>query len=168
MKATQIFSTLTTLIFAACMFTLTSCEECDVCTTSVFFEGQYTTYPAITDTTGGILVIEIPGEGTATTLGNSKWYSDSEVFANVAPPWVQTGSMYFEDANGDRLIGSFTGTAWPLTENPFAGEGEYQIDSGTGVYEGASGSGTYEYIASPQMVGDLVFTGILTVPIQDN
>lgn len=162
MKTRTIFSTVAIILITASLSLLSSCKE--KCPESIFFDGRYATYPVIKDTTGGILVVDIPSEGTETTLGASTWYSESIVRANTTPPWNQDGDMYFVDSQGDSLFGSFVGTSWPLTENPFAGEGEYLIDSGTGAYEGATGEGTYEYIVSPTMVGDLVFKGVLTLP----
>ena len=178
MKAKRFLSIMLTLLLAASVAFLASCQSEEIAPMdpqgdaiaakappTTPFKGRYTTYPNIVDDTGGILIVEIPSVGNATKLGNSIWYSDSEVRANTNPPWAQTGTMYFEDSKGDRLIGSFVGTSYPIPPtNPFAGSGTYTITSGTGKYTGATGTGTYEYIVSPELIGDLTFTGTLTVP----
>jgi len=158
------------LLTTAFLLCLSSCEDddCPECPESVLFKGQYITYPNILDDADGVLTVDIPSEGTATDLGASTWSSASLVYANTNPPWTQTGDMVFEEtATGDQLIGSFTGTSLPNPpDNPFMGSGEYVITSGTGKYAGVTGEGTYSYEVSPEMIGELMFTGILTYPVK--
>lgn len=136
---------------------------------TVPFKGVYTTHPVITeiDPNTGTMTAEIPSEGTATHLGKSTWYSDSQVFnIFIEPPlWDQTGTSIFTAADGSQLIGTFVGTTGPEGDSPFAGSGTYVITSGTGRFEGATGSGTYWYVAAPDLsTAHLEFTGTLTNP----
>lgn len=134
---------------------------------TVPFRGRYTTYPEIIGSNKeGDLTVSIPGDGNATHLGKSTWFSKSIVHATIkTPPWRQTGPMIFEKkGTSDKLIGFFEGTSEPNPPNPFIGSGNYVITHGTGRFRGVTGTGTYTYVASPEMVGDLTFTGTLTFP----
>jgi hypothetical protein len=51
------------------------------------------------------LVVEIPGEGQATHLGKTVFYSDMNAYFNG----LQDGTMVFTAANGDQLVGGFEG-----------------------------------------------------------
>lgn len=161
------------LIFSSCQDDLVPVQDDDALLLKkakteriVPFTGKYATYPVIIGDDMGVLLVDIPSKGNATHLGLSSWNSLSYVYANTAPPWVQTGDMVFErKGTGDQLIGYFEGISEPNPpDNPFMGSGEYVITEGTGKFEGVTGSGTYYYSVTPDMVGDLRFNGTLTYP----
>lgn len=90
-----------------------------------------------------VLSLQITGNGKATHLGKTTWFSNSTVDGTVVPN-IQTGSMAFTGASGDQLLGSFAGTATPPDANGnVTFTGNFEITGGTGRYDGASGSGTY-------------------------
>lgn len=135
---------------------------------TVPFKADFVTYPTIVSPPGPILVLEIPGEGTATHMGNTIMFSNSLVYLGP-PPFVQTGDMLFTAANGATLIGLFEGTGSPDPDNPqgVVFTGEYTITGGTGRFEGYTGSGTYYGAAvtgNPTGLGELHFDGTLTKP----
>jgi len=119
----------------------------------------------------GCLIQELPGEGQATHLGRSAWYSDA--LACLDPTTMsgpQYGTSIFTAANGDQLIGTFSGIATivmtpagPLAEF----SGTYWVTEGTGRFVGYTGTGAYWGTATaslPENTGELTFDGTLTKP----
>lgn len=129
---------------------------------TVPFHGEYTTYPQAVSFENGILTLVIPGEGHATHLGNSQWFSNSQVDFIAA---VQTGDMEFTAANGDKLFGHFEGTGVTNPDGSLYGGGNYWITGGNGRFAGYTGSGVYNVTVNAQQdLGNLHFDGTLTKP----
>jgi hypothetical protein len=112
---------------------------------------------------------QLPGEGQATHLGTSTWYSDaracvdSETFSGT-----QFGSSIFTAANGDQLIGTFSGVA-TIRMTPTGPQAEFSgtawVTEGTGRFAGYTGTLAYWGTAWPtQGTGELYFDGTLTKP----
>jgi hypothetical protein len=130
------------------------------------FKAFYAMQPRVVGTDPqGCNIQELPGEGRATHLGKSTFYSDA-----VACPaaGTQYGTLIFTAANGDQLIGAFSGVAaivmtpaGPLAE--FSGTG--YVTGGTGRFAGYTGTLDYWGTAWPvQGTGELYFDGTLTKP----
>jgi hypothetical protein len=153
MKKMRIFLLLAlTLVLASA--TLMSASAAS---TSVLFKAYIKTYPNIVAIEPDRLVVEIPGEGFATHLGKTSWYSDMKAYFNGD----QTGTMEFTAANGDKLFGKYEGV-WsgdPAVAVEF--EGTIEITRGTGRFKGVKGTGTYQGTAGASS-GDLYFEGMLS------
>lgn len=104
------------------------------------------------------LLLQIPGEGYATHLGETTWYT-GDMWACF--DGTQGGTMEFSAANGDQLFGAFQGTWTGLPPAPVIFVGNFRITSGTGRFEGVTGTGTYSG-TSEGGEGILYFDGILT------
>jgi hypothetical protein len=102
------------------------------------FEGDYTVTP-IPDTTTATLVVS--ASGTGSQIGAFELEIPHVV--NFATS-TATGSYQFTAANGDMVIGSFTGHATPIgTDGHYAMlVEEVTITGGTGRFEGATGGFT--------------------------
>lgn len=104
------------------------------------------------------LLLQVTGEGYATHLGETTWYTDDM--------WgcfdgTQGGTMEFTAANGDQLFGAFVGTWTDVPPAPVTFQGIFWITGGTGRFEGVTGTGNYSGTSSR---GDhmLYFDGSLT------
>lgn len=111
----------------------------------------------------GVLALEIDGRGSGAYLGNTAWHSFSHVNTDPTPN-VQIGDMEFVSASGDKLFGTFFGTA-NTVDGSVVFEGNYQITHGTGKFFSATGSGTYigtaAFITANDFKGNLHFSGKL-------
>lgn len=85
-------------------------------------------------------LLQIPGEGYATHLGETTWYTD-DMWACF--DGTQGGSMEFTSANGDQLFGAFEGTWTGMPLNPVAFQGSFWITGGTGRFEDVTAAGAY-------------------------
>ena len=127
------------------------------------FKATYNMSPrAVGVTEDGCNIQELPGEGQATHLGMSSFYSNA--FACPAA-LVQFGDMLFTAANGDQLFGGFSGSlefAPDFSSVRFWGD--YWITGGSGRFEGVTGSGHYWGTAqlSAEAKGILHLSGTLT------
>lgn len=133
------------------------------------FVAYYAMHPVIVGTdVNGCNIQQLPGEGRATHLHESTFYSDAKACPGI---WVQSGDGEWTAANGDKLFGDFVGT-FTITmtpEGPVADfEGTYTMDGGTGQFKDYTGSGIYwgsAEIARPGGdTGELYFFGTLTRP----
>jgi hypothetical protein len=126
------------------------------------FRATYTMHPRIVGATpDGCNIQELPGEGQATHLGLSTFYSDAVAcFATL----TQSGDMLFTAANGDELHGSFEGSLDFYAPGYVRFWGSYSITDGTGRFEGVTGTGSYEGTAElvPDGEGILNLEGTLT------
>ena len=124
------------------------------------FHAVYATQPTpVGPPANGIITFAIPGQGQATHLGMSTWYTLSGVDMNEAT-WIQTGDMKFTAANGDQLSGAYAGEAAPTGATSVRFEGKFTITGGTGRFEGVTGTGTYHGTADGNE-GMLYFDGEL-------
>ena len=124
---------------------------------SVPFEAYIKTYPNVVAIEPDRLVVEIPGEGLATHLGQTLWYSDMKAYFNGD----QTGTMEFTAANGDKLFGKYKGVWSGDPETAVEFEGKIKITGGTGRFKDVKGTGTYKGTAGA-VSGDLYFEGMLS------
>ena len=124
---------------------------------SVPFKAYIKTYPNIVAIEPDRLVVEIPGEGFATHLGKTSWFSDMQAYFNGD----QTGTMEFTAANGDQLFGKYKGVWSGDPAEAVEFEGRIKITGGTGRFEGVKGTGTYKGTAGASS-GDLYFEGMLS------
>jgi hypothetical protein len=104
------------------------------------------------------LFLQIPGEGYATHLGETTWYT-GDMWACF--DGTQGGTMEFTAANGDQLFGAFEGTWTGIPPNPVTFLGTFWLTGGTGRFEGVTGNGTYSG-TSEGGEGMLYFDGMLT------
>ncbi len=104
------------------------------------------------------LLLKIPGEGYATHLGETTWYT-GDMWACF--DGTQGGNMVFTAANGDQLFGAFAGTWTGLPPNPVTFVGTFQITGGTGRFEGMTATGDYSGTSQGGQ-GMLYFDGMLT------
>lgn len=112
------------------------------------------------------IVVTVLSDCKGTHLGKSHWDSVSIVDISQPPPpppFTQIGDMFFTAANGDQLIGTFSGLAVPNDKGGFDYWGGYEISGGTGRFSNTTGSGTY-YGGADGEVGTAVFEGKLTKP----
>jgi hypothetical protein len=119
----------------------------------------------------GCNIQKLPGEGQATHLGKSTWYSDAK--ACIFPPTMtgaQYGSSIFTAANGDQLIGTFSGVG-AIVMTPSGPQalfsGTAYVTEGTGRFAGYTGTLNYwgtAWLATVPMTGELYFDGTLTKP----
>jgi hypothetical protein len=86
------------------------------------------------------LMLQIPGKGYATHLGETTWYT-GDMWACF--DGTQGGSMEFTAANGDQLFGAFEGTWTGMPPAPVAFQGSFWITGGTGHFEDVTGTGDY-------------------------
>lgn len=86
------------------------------------------------------LFLQIPGQGYATHLGETTWYTD-DMWACF--DGTQGGTMEFTAANGDQLLGAFEGTWTGMPPGPVTFQGTFWITSGTGRFEGVTATGSY-------------------------
>jgi hypothetical protein len=120
------------------------------------------TYPNVVPG-DGYLEVKISSDCTGAHLGKSHWDADSIVELTTPPPFTQAGEMVFIAANGDQLIGTFSGQALPKETGGFDYWGDYEITGGTGRFSGTTASGTY-FGGADGEVGTAVFEGTLTKP----
>lgn len=129
------------------------------------FKAFYVMHPVATPIGNGCLNQQLPGEGQATHLGNSTFYSDAVACPDLG---TQSGTLIFTAANGDQLIGAFSGVAAivPTPSGPkaeFSGTGS--VIEGTGRFAGYTGALDYWGTAWPvQGTDELYFDGTLTKP----
>ncbi len=137
---------------------------------TVPFNAFYAMHPRIVGTDPqGCNIQQLPGEGLATHLGESSFYSDAVACMNAQTGIIaQHGSAIFTAANGDELIGNFAGTGnfhpGPPPWVDFSGT--LWITGGTGRFEGVTGIGQYWGTATFTGTGELYFDGALTKPEQ--
>jgi hypothetical protein len=86
------------------------------------------------------LMLQIPGEGYVTHLGETTWYT-GDMWACF--DGTQGGSMSFTAANGDQLFGGFEGTWTDIPPAPTTFQGTFWITGGTGRFEGSTAAGAY-------------------------
>jgi len=135
---------------------------------TVPFKASYAMLPQIVgEDEHGCFIQQLPGTGQATHLGRSTWYSDAKACQMSG---TQFGTSIFTAANGDQLIGTFSGiTAIHMT--PAGPQVEFSgtawVTEGTGRFAGYTGTlaywGTASLVASPN-TGKLYFNGTLTKP----
>jgi len=124
----------------------------------VSFKATIQTFPQILGVVDNCLVVEIPGEGQVTHLGQTVFYSDMWACFDGS----QHGTLEFTAANGDQLFGGFEGTWTGMPPNPVTFQGTFWItEEGTGRFEGATAIGTY-WGSAEGNEGILYFDGMLT------
>lgn len=130
------------------------------------FKALFATYPELgTDPETGLGIVRIPGDGQATHLGNSAFYSDLWV-DRTTDPWTQgSDNVTITAASGDQLFITCAGIGGPTASGTWFG-GDYEITGGTGRFLGAQGSGAYGgeavyYPASDSWIGAIWFEGTL-------
>ena len=124
------------------------------------FHAVYATQPTpVGPPVNGVLTFAIPGQGRATHLGESTWYTDSRVDTNQVP-FLQTGDMELTAANGDHLFGTYAGLGEPTGATSVRFWGNFTITGGTGRFEDATATGTYNGTADGNE-GVLYFDGLL-------
>lgn len=121
------------------------------------FKAIIHTSPVILGVEDNCLVVQIPGEGSVTHLGETTWYGDMLACFDG----TQFGPMEFTAANGDELFGAFEGTWTGMPPEPVTFQGTFWITSGTGRFEGVTATGTYSGM-SEGGEGILYFDGMLT------
>ena len=123
------------------------------------FRGTYTTVVAeagfIPPTTA---LLDLWGDGYATRLGKSAWYSLSSVDVVTG---VQSGSTVEIAANGDEFHYDYLGGS---IQDDVTGKatfwGDWVVTGGTGRFAGATGGGTYEGTADvTQGTGQITLIG---------
>ena len=128
------------------------------------FRGTYATVVAeagfIPPTTA---LLDLWGDGYATHLGKSTWYSLSSVDVVTG---VQSGSTVEIAANGDEFHYDYLGGS---TQDPATGKatfwGDWVVTGGTGRFAGATGGGTYEGTADgTQGTGEITLIGEISRP----
>jgi len=128
------------------------------------FRGTYTT---VVSEAGFIppstVQLDIWGEGSATYLGQSTWYSLSSVDINTGEQWGSTAEVA---SNGDELHYDYLGGSGvdPDTGLTFF-SGEWTVTGGTGRFANATGGGTYEGTADgTQGTGQITLIGQISRP----
>jgi len=109
----------------------------------------------ITEPPGGFM-LDVPGEGQATHLGDCTWHTVMRVYFDG----TQDGDMEFVAANGDQLFGTFEGE-WVLENGVNTFWGTYEFDGGTGRFERVGGTGDYWGESPGGGTGVLYFEGKL-------
>ena len=123
---------------------------------TVPFKVACQTYP-VPEFMGDHIVVTVTSDCKGTHLGKSHWDSVSIVdISQPPPPFTQIGDMVFTAANGDQLIGTFSGLAVPNDKGGFDYWGDYEITGGTGRFSGTTGSGAYSGGAG-EGIGTAVF-----------
>ena len=105
------------------------------------------------------LLLQVPGEGYATHLGETTWYTD-DMWACF--DGTQGATMEFTAANGDQLFGAFEGTWTGMPPGSVTFQGTFWITSGTGRFEGVTGTGSYSGRSGGGESSILYFDGSLT------
>jgi hypothetical protein len=139
--------------------------------TRVPFLAFYSMQPVVVGVDeNGCNIQQLPGEGRATHLGKSAWYSDAVACLDPATmEGVQFGTSIFTDADdGAQLIGAFSGVA-KIVYGPAGPQAEfsgtYRVTEGTGRLLGYTGTGRYWGTAwLAEGTGELYFEGTLTRP----
>jgi hypothetical protein len=123
------------------------------------FRGVYTTVVAeagfVPPTTA---LLDLWGEGNATHLGQSTWYSLSSVDIATGEQW---GSTVEIAANGDEFHYDYLGGSGvdDVTGLSFFW-GDWTVTGGTGRFAGATGGGTYEGTADVSLgTGQITLVG---------
>jgi hypothetical protein len=136
--------------------------------TRVPFVAFYSMHPLMVGVDdNGCNLQQLPGEGRATHLRDSTFYSDAKACPGT---WVQSGDGVWTAANGDHLFGEFLGTFRIVmtADGPTAEfEGAYDIHAGDGQFDGYTGTGVYwgsALIGQNPGAGELYFLGTLTRP----
>lgn len=128
------------------------------------FRGTYTT---VVSEAGFVppstVQLDIWGEGNATYLGQSTWYSLSSVDINTGEQWGSTAEVA---SNGDELHYDYLGGSGV---DPDSGItffwGEWTVTGGTGRFADATGGGTYEGTADgTQGTGQITLIGQISRP----
>lgn len=115
------------------------------------FKATYMMHPKPVGEINSCIIQELPGEGNATHLGLSTFYSDAIACTDTL---TQAGDMLFTAANGDQLFGGFAGSiAFSPDFLSVDFWGYYWITGGTGRFEGVTGGGTYWGTAKLGLVG---------------
>jgi hypothetical protein len=137
---------------------------------TVPFKAMYVMQPQVVGIDeNGCNIQQLPGEGQATHLGDSTWYSDAVACIDPATmAGVQYGSSIFTAADGAQLIGTFSGVA-KIVFGPAGPQAEfsgtYWVTEGTERLWGYTGSGKYWGTALLAVgTGELYFEGTLTKP----
>jgi hypothetical protein len=128
------------------------------------FRGTYTTVVAEAGfVPPSTALLDIWGEGNATYLGQSTWYSLSSVDINTGEQWGSTveiaanGDEFHYDYLGEAVVDEDTGRTsfW----------GDWTVTGGTGRFAEATGGGTYEGTAEgTQGTGQITFVGEISQP----
>ena len=172
-----------TILIATLIFTLPSCmedpedaitiseDQTELITTRNVsphtFKATYNVYMAISaekQANDRIMVVEMRGKGESDCLGASEWHSNSRIDMTTKDTWKQTGTMIFKTINGDEVLGYYMGTAYKDLKHQLVGYGKFVLTRGEGKYRHISGEGTYEYVFSEDMIGQIVFDGLLDCP----
>lgn len=123
------------------------------------FRGTYTTTVAeagfIPPSTA---LLDLWGEGRATHLGRSSWYSLSSVDITTGAQW---GSTVEIAANGDEFHYDYLGGSFLDPETGLSSFwGDWTVTGGTGRFAGGTGGGTYEGTADVSIgTGEIVLVG---------
>jgi hypothetical protein len=138
--------------------------EMDVNNGMVPFRGTYTTVVAEAGfVPPSTVLLDIWGEGYATHLGKSTWYSLSSADITTGEQWGSTveiaanGDEFHYDYLGGSGVDDVTGltTFW----------GDWTVTGGTGRFTGATGGGTYEGTADgTQGTGQITLVGEISRP----
>ena len=128
------------------------------------FRGTYTTVVAEAGfVPPSTVLLDIWGEGYATHLGKSTWYSLSSADITTGEQWGSTveiaanGDEFHYDYLGGSGVDDVTGltTFW----------GDWTVTGGTGRFTGATGGGTYEGTADgTQGTGQITLVGEISRP----
>jgi hypothetical protein len=83
--------------------------------------------------------VEIQGTGNATHLG--RLTTDQSHCATPTSPAFTDGLFTLTAANGDQLLGTYSGDFVPLDPPLFSIDGQFTFTGGTGRFAGATGGG---------------------------
>lgn len=128
------------------------------------FRGTYTTVVAEAGFIPPVTaLLDLWGEGYATHLGKSTWYSLSSVDVVTG---MQSGSTVEIAASGDEFHYDYLGGSF---QDPVTGQasfwGDWVVTGGTGRFAGATGGGTYEGTADgTQGTGQITLIGKISRP----
>ena len=138
--------------------------EVDVNNGMVPFRGTYTTVVAEAGfVPPSTVLLDLWGEGNASYLGQSTWYSLSSVDVTTGAQWGSTAEIA---ANGDEFHYDYLGGSVVDTETGLTSFwGDWTVTGGTGRFAGATGGGTYEGIADgTQGTGQITLVGEISRP----
>jgi hypothetical protein len=109
------------------------------------------------------VLLDIWGDGNASFLGKSTWYSLSYVDVTTGAQW---GSTVEVAANGDEFHYDYSGGSAVDEETGLTNFwGDWTVTGGTGRFTGATGGGTYEGTADgTQGTGQITLVGEISRP----
>ena len=128
------------------------------------FRGTYTTEVAEAGfEPPSTALLDLWGEGHATHLGKSTWYSLSSVDITTGAQW---GSTVEIAANGDEFHYDYLGGSGVDEETGLSFfSGDWTVTGGTGRFAGATGGGTYAGTADVSIgTGEITLVGEISRP----